>query len=350
MEIDTTPPGGLIDLFYVRRNFQKRFEQAEAPVIVLLPKRIEAGPRDSVKVRAYREGYRQEEVSFRVSSRRVKVLIDLEPLPNTLEAIAHSYFVGRASLVFLTKEALTSRLQEADDGFSLILLETAQSPDAIASIEHVRSPLIEKMWAQQLGEDLQIRVFLTELARTREVQLRSRESYDVARELYSFSLDLLPASGGGDAVRRTLAALDALEQRHVSGCSLRFDQTLREDLDPGSLARALVPNGRFADPYLRAAMRRLGEVSPGGVVQFGGGTEYRPAVPIELEAALMQASGAAGYLALLRQLVKELESEEYQRETLRGLIAPELDAGRFETLVDAAEARERDCLAAAARG
>ena len=85
VEIDTTPPGGLIDLFYVRRNFQKRFEQAEAPVIVLLPKRIEAGPRDSVKVRAYREGYRQEEVSFRVSSRRVKVLIDLEPGDYELE-------------------------------------------------------------------------------------------------------------------------------------------------------------------------------------------------------------------------------------------------------------------------
>ena len=43
IEVDTTPSGGFVDLFYVRRNFQKRFEQAQAPVIIVLPPRIKAG-------------------------------------------------------------------------------------------------------------------------------------------------------------------------------------------------------------------------------------------------------------------------------------------------------------------
>ena len=33
--IDTTPPGAVLDLFYVRRNFQKAYEQADAPVTVI---------------------------------------------------------------------------------------------------------------------------------------------------------------------------------------------------------------------------------------------------------------------------------------------------------------------------
>ena len=45
VEIETTPPGAVLDLFYVRRNFQKRYEQADAPVRVILPSRIEATDR-----------------------------------------------------------------------------------------------------------------------------------------------------------------------------------------------------------------------------------------------------------------------------------------------------------------
>ena len=44
LKVDTTPPGAQLDLFYVRANFQKRYEQAQAPVTIELPTRIEAGP------------------------------------------------------------------------------------------------------------------------------------------------------------------------------------------------------------------------------------------------------------------------------------------------------------------
>ena len=39
IRVETTPPGAALDLFYVRRNFQKGYEQADAPVEILLPPR-----------------------------------------------------------------------------------------------------------------------------------------------------------------------------------------------------------------------------------------------------------------------------------------------------------------------
>ena len=59
IEIETIPSGATIDLFYIRANFQKRYEQAESPAKVILPNRAEAGPRDAVTIRAFAEGYRQ---------------------------------------------------------------------------------------------------------------------------------------------------------------------------------------------------------------------------------------------------------------------------------------------------
>ena len=55
--VETTPPGAALDLFYVRANFQKRYEKATAPVTIVLPSRIEAGPRDAVTIRAYLDGH-----------------------------------------------------------------------------------------------------------------------------------------------------------------------------------------------------------------------------------------------------------------------------------------------------
>ncbi len=343
IEVDTTPPGGSVDLFYVRANFQKRFEQGEAPLTVLLPPRIEAGPRDSLTIRAFREGYRQKSVTLKVTSRQNRVTLDLDPLPNTLRAFSHRYFGGRASLAFLTEELVEFRVQKADDGFTLILNETAISPEAAASLESVRSPLIASAYAQQLGEDLLVKVTLNESARQDRTDLRSRQSYDAPRDLHDFSLDLVPSDGAAEAVARARAALARLASEHITGCAMHFDRALRGKLDAGALSRALTPRGAFTDRYLRAAMRRLGELTPGGVVEFNGSARFSPTVPIELEAALSQAGDAQGYLALLRRFVAELEGEEYRRETLRSLIAPELDAARFDAMVDESERRERDC-------
>jgi hypothetical protein len=343
--VETTPARAFLDLFYVRSNFQKRFEQAESPVYVQLPKRSETTANDSLTIRAFADGYRQKSVTLPADTTQKRVVIDLEPLPNTLEALSHQYFAGRSSLTFLTKEQLTFRVQEADNGISVILTETAQTPDATATLESARSPIVEEIMGEQLGEDLLVQISYSDEAIENQVEVRSRESYDAARDLHVFTVDLLPRNGRAEAVARARHALTRLSESDVSGCALEFEANLRSQLDPVALSRALTPSGSFTDPYLRAAMRRLGEVSPGGVVSFAGGVAFNPAVPIELEAALSQAADATGYLVLLRQFVGAFEEEEFRQETLRSLIAPELDLARFEQSVQAADQRERACLA-----
>jgi hypothetical protein len=68
-------------------------------------------------------------------------------------------------------------------------------------------------------------------------------------------------------------------------------------------------------------------------------------VPIELEAALSQASRAIGYLALLRAFVLDMEGPKHQTETFRGMIAPELGSEPFAAILSDAEAQQLDCIA-----
>jgi hypothetical protein len=345
IEVETVPPGALLDLFYVRASFQKRYEQADAPVTILLPSRIEASNRDSVTIRALLDGYRQEEVHVRVRSRQKKVVIELAPLPNSLLAVTHRYFAGRASLAFLTKEALTFRVRKAADGFSVVLTETGTRSGAGSAVAGLSSPLVKAVGARQLGEDLVVHVVLTSEAVGDEVDVRSRQAFDSVRGVHMFALDLVPADGGGEAVHRAKAALERIRPHDVTGCALAYDSALREQLDLAALSRALAPAGSFTDPYLREAMKRLGQLSPGGVVTLTDGSKFLTSAPIELMAASNQSAEAVGYLAMLRRFVDELEPPESRRQTLRGLIAPELGAERFVAIADSAESRERNCLA-----
>jgi len=338
--VETTPPGATVDLFYIRSNFQKRYEQAEAPVEVVLPPRVQAGPRDAVNIRAFLEGYRQREVSVRVNSSKDRVHLDLEPLPNALEAVSHVYLAGRASLAFLTEETLRVRVQERDGGFNVILAETAKGDGVGEELEGLKSPRISGVEALQLGEDLLVRVDTPD---GQEVELRSRQGRDELRDLYVYTVEMVPPDGGVGAVQRARRALAGLDATDVTGCALVFDERLREGLDSAALSRALAPRGTFTDPYLRAAMKRLGEISPGARIAMRDGSQYDPRSGIELAAALSQPAEAEGYLALLRAFVRELEPPAHRAETLRGLVAPEMGSGAFEAALSAAEAAEARC-------
>jgi hypothetical protein len=344
LDVTTTPPGATLDLFYVRSNFQKRYEQADAPAHVVLPRRSQAGPRDAVNIRAFLEGYRQKQVSVRVASSQEVVHIELEALPNLLEAVAHRYFAGRGELVFLTKEALTVRVQNVDGGFRVILGETAKSPDAAATLERIRSPLIAETETLQLGEDLLVRIGLSaDLAGG--VDLRQRTSRDELRDLYAYTVDIVPTDGGVEEVQRARSALASISSASVGSCALRYDAVLRGSLDQADLSRALAPRGAFTDKYLRAVMKRLGEVSPGSRIRMSDGSRLDPQSAIELTAAMSQPAEAIGYLAILRTFVAKIEPPPSQRATLRGLVAPESDAESFDALAGAAESAERSCLA-----
>ena len=339
--VETSPEGAMLDLFYVRSNFQKRYEQAESPARVKLPPRIEAGPRDALMVRAFREGYRQKEVSIRVQSGQDRIVLELEPLPNTLVAASHTYLAGRGSLAFLAKESLTVRVQERDQGFNVILAETALAPEVAGVFTGIKSPLVEDVEWLQLGEDLLVEVRMPS-GRRSEYELRSRQTRDELRDLYFYSVELVPSDGGIDAVRRAREALARIRAEDVVGCARVFDDTLREELDAEALARALAPRGTFTDPYLRAAMKRLAELSPGARVQMLDGSTLTSS-PIELSAAMSQAAQARGFLALLRAFVREIETPSGRHDTLRGLVAPESSPEAFSETLQSAERRETSC-------
>lgn len=339
--VETSPEGAMLDLFYVRSNFQKRYEQAEAPARVLLPSRVEAGPRDALVVRAFREGFRQKEVSVRIQSSEDHVVLELEPLPNTLLAASHVYLAGRASLAFLAKEALTVRVQDGDDGFSVILAETALAQDVEPALSGMESPLVRGVESLQLGEDLLVQVEMPPQQRA-VYELRSRQMRDELRDLYVYSVELIPNDGGVASVRRAREALARITPSDTTGCTRAFDDALRQQLDAAALARALAPRGAFTDPYLRAAMKRLAEVSPGERIEMTDGSSFTGS-PLELAAAMSQAAQARGYLALLRAFVRELEVPANRLDTLRGLVAPESGSAAFAESFTAAERREASC-------
>ncbi len=345
--VETSPPGATLDLFYVRANFQKKYEQTTAPATVLLPSRSEAGPRDSVTIRAFLPGYRSKEVRVPIVADDERVVLDLDPLPNRLEAASQSYFGGRSSLTLYTRQAPQVRFQDRPEGFTLVLNETAEGPDVSASLPGLTSPLLEKIDVQQLGEDLLLRVDLAPEARGKRPELRSRESFDAARQLHAYVVDVVPAGGATESsVERMQAALQAVRTSDVTGCAASFDSALRSTLDAAQLARALTP-GDYREPFLRASMKRLGEVSPNGVIEMTDGTRYDPKVPIELAAASSQPHQALGYLALLRRVTDELEAPGQRDAGLRSLVAPELSADAFESALARARGEEGACSGAA---
>jgi len=348
VRVETVPPGAMLDLFYIRASFQKGYEQAESPVTVRLPSRVEAGKRDLVTIRALLDGYQQQEVRVPVRSRQSTVVIELQPVANTLEAVAYRFLAGRGALTFLTRQVVTFRMQKNDDGFALVLNGTAMGPDAEETMAGITSPLVRSLRPQQLGEDLVVRVDLGEAARGDAVDVRSRQSHDPVRGVHKFSLDFVPADGGAESVQRAKAALARIEPGAVRGCSLRYDETLREALDPASLSRALSAGGSFTDPYLHQAMKRLGQLSEGGVITMTDGARFEAAAPIELMAAASRSADAIGYLAILRSFVQQLEPADSRLQALRGLIAPELSPAAFAKIDEAAEAAERRCRAGGA--
>ena len=92
MEIETVPPDAVLGLYYLRQNFQKRFERAEAPAKVLLPARADTTGKDAVRIHATANGYLAKDVSF--SSRDVpeRVTITLSALPNSLVFLGQTSF------------------------------------------------------------------------------------------------------------------------------------------------------------------------------------------------------------------------------------------------------------------
>jgi hypothetical protein len=213
-------------------------------------------------------------------------------------------------------------------------------------MREISSDNIKSLRAEQLGEDLVVRVQLHDTALNR-LDLRSTQGYDAIRELHQFTVELVPIEGNAAVLARSGDALNRVQRSDVFGCALDFDRSLRSQLDPEALSRALAPSSSFLDRHLRSALQRLGELSPDGLISLTDGSKFRPSITLDLAAASAQSAEAIGFLSLLRAFIAELESPEHRRDALRGVIAPELDSERFATIIEVAEAPERRCNARA---
>jgi hypothetical protein len=345
LEIETEPTRASLDVFYLRDGVQLRFERATAPVALRLPRRIDAGPRDAVEIRAILDGHREQQLRVDVRSPTVEAAIALVPLPNRLEDLHHAHLSGRESLRFITTQKPRFRIRRTPDGFSIALSSTFASARALERMRSVASASIESLRVDQLGDDLVLRVRL-DPSTASGVEIRSLEGYDAVREQHRFSVELDPAEGNAAVLARYRDALDRIPVESVSGCALEFDRALRAQLDPEALAQALAPASGFLDPYLRAALERLGELSAGRFVELTDTTRFQLSTPIGLEAASARAAEIVGYLALMRALVAELEPPQRDaRNALRGIVAPDLPSERFDAAVEFAERSERRCSA-----
>ncbi|MBW2716648.1 MAG: hypothetical protein JRD03_11255 [Deltaproteobacteria bacterium] len=342
LKIDTSPQGASLDLFYVRENIQRRFERAESPILLQLPTRIETGPRDSIEIRAILDGYRLQETLVDVRSRQTHLTIELTSLPNHLESMTFTHLSRRGSLKFLTREVAKFRLQKMSDGFSIVLTETGHSEGALESVRGVSSDNVQSLRAEQLGEDLLVRVQLHDAVHHRP-DLRSTQGYDAARDLHQLTIELVPTDGNAAILAESSDALKRVRRSDVSGCALDFDHSMRSQLDSEALSRALAPSSGFIDSHLKSALRRLGELSPDGLIHLVDGSKFRPAIPLDLAAARAQSAEAIGFISLLRAFVAELEPTAQRRNTLRGVIAPELESERFAAIIEIAENHERRC-------
>jgi hypothetical protein len=348
IRIETTPPDALLDLAYLRHGARLMFEQVRAPLEVELPSRFVAHRGDALSIQAFAPGYQPARITAPLHGDTERLEIDLERIANSVEILAYRYLAERGALTLLSNAELDVRVSDTTVGFYLLLRRAALGEAAGRVLDSLRSPQVESATAIQLGRDLLLQLRLGEETRDEPPELRIFTGFETARQLHRTVLEL--SRPEARTTRRALDGLAEIRPEAVSGCALRFDAALREGLEPADLARALTPSADFLDPVLRAALRRLAELSSDGELRLADGTRLRPDLPLEFEAALGQADQVEGLLALLRALAAQMASAEEQTPVLRGLVAPELDQGSFEERNANAERSEQECRAGVAKG
>ncbi len=334
MQVETVPPDAVLGLYYLRQNFQKRFERTDAPATVKLPPRADTTAKDAVRVHASANGYLSKDLSFDSRDVPERVTITLSALPNSLVFLGQTSFAGRTTVVLRTTEQPEVRLTKTtrSSGFTIALTRTALKLESTASGSGARLRSID---ASQVGEDAIVRIETD----SPDTEVRSKQSFDPVSSHYVYTFDLvLPgATAPSDAAIR--ARLDATPYTPSPACDARYAEPLRAKLGEAAIADALRPSGGITDLYRREAMLRLGRTHS-GVVRTTSGESLRTGSALELALALQSAANVEGYLALLGALAR---SEPEPADALRSLIAPQLSAAEFAPIYDAAEAARASC-------
>lgn len=332
--VETVPAGAVLSMYFIRSNFQKRFERARAPVRLVTPRRIDSTSRDVIKVRAAADGYESREVSFRAFEVPDGLVIELEPLPNSLVSLGHTHLAGRSALVLRTTEepALRISRRRGADGFTLALSQTAQklSSQPAVSSGHVRGIEID-----QVGEDLIVRIATS----GPDLEIRSRSSVDPVRDEHVYVIELMRPGTRPPSAEQVRRELELVPYERGARCDRAFARVLRAHIDASVLARAFRRSGGVAELYRREAMLRLGRLDFGRVETLDGAS-YRTGSSVELALALESAGAVRDYFGLLGAVAR---TRPDPAEFLRALLAPELSADEFAPVLNAAEQSRAAC-------
>jgi hypothetical protein len=334
ISVETVPAVADVGLYYLRSNFQKRFERTQSPAIVKLPARADMTYKDAVKIHAIADGYLAEEVSFDAQKVPDKVVIQLHVLPNSLVFLGHTEFAGRTSLTLRTTEQPEVRLSKntSVQGFQIALTKTAVKLEG-------KPPKggghITGLDAIQVAEDAILRVQMD----SQNLEVRSRQNFDAVQGQYVYVFDIVAPGTAAPTDGQIRSRLDGLSFAPNAGCDDRYASVLREKLGDAELADAFRPSGELADLFRREAMLRLGRFHE-GTVQTDTGETLRTGSSLELALALQSAPRVKGYLALLGALA---QTEPVPADGMRTLVAPTKSAADFAPIFDAAENVRRDC-------
>jgi hypothetical protein len=334
ISVETVPSNAELRLYYIRSNFQKRFEQSQSPAMVKIPPRVDMTYKDAVKFHAIADGYLAQEVSYDAQKVPDHVVLQLQVLPNSLVFLGHTELAGRTSLTLRTTEQPDVRMSKNTSlkGFQIALTKTAVKLDEKSQKGggHVTG-----LDAIQLGEDAIVRVETD----AGDLEVRSRQSFDAVQQQYVYVFDIVPPGTAAPSDGQVRARLDSLSFTPDASCDDRFAAVLREKLGDAALGDAFRPSGELADLYRREAMLRLGRYHE-GTVKTDTGETLHTGSSLELALAMQSAARVKGYLALLDALAR---SEPQPADALRSLVAPERSASEFAPIYDAAEAARKDC-------
>ncbi len=334
IEVETVPPDAVLGLYYLRQNFQKRFERTAAPATVLLPARADTTGKDAVRIHATANGYLAKDVSFDSRDVPKRVTITLSALPNSLVFLGQTSFAGRTTLTLRTTEQPEVRLSKTSrsSGFTIALTRTALKLEGTVSGTGARLKSID---ATQVGEDAVVRVETD----GPDVEVRSKQSFDPVSSQYLSVFDLVRPGTTAPSDAEIRARLESVSFAPNTACDARYAEVLRARLGEAAIADALRASGGITDLYRREAMLRLGRFRDGAVRTEAGET-LRTGSSLELALALQSAATVDGYLSLLGALAR---SEPQPVDALRSLVAPQLPAAEFAPVYQAAEDARAAC-------
>ena len=252
-----------------------------------------------------------------------------DPSPAGGVSIRSRFLAGRGSLEILAPAGRAPALRR--DGDRLVVTLHGVVPEEAVRGKALANPFVASLAIEPVRGGSAIAIVLTEPDRT-ETSARTLEGAGGHRLLIAFA-DVATATGREDRIR---AAFAGIGPEALSPCELVSERMLRAQIGAPHLTRALTPDGGPYDALVTGGLDRLAELSPFGTLHLegpGGGEAIPLADPETTRRARARAGEVRGLVLLLRVGIERLEPDGLGDAALRGLLAPDLSADRFGTVL-----------------